>query len=98
MFQRALAAAYRSQDVFDFPVGTIIAKTFTIQADLRIADSRQDIIETRLLLRRKDGWKALPYTWNPGKTDAVLTVTGGTQKCELGRHQRGGAVHRLHHP
>ena len=73
------AAAYRNQEVFDFPVGTIIAKTFTIQADLRIADSRQDIIETRLLLRRKDGWKALPYTWNPSKTDAVLTLTGGTQ-------------------
>ena len=36
------AAAYRNQEVFDFPVGTIIAKTFTIQADLRIADSRQD--------------------------------------------------------
>ena len=74
-----LAAAYRSQDVFDFPVGTIIAKTFTIQADLRIADSRQDLIETRLLVRRADGWKALPYTWNPSKTDAALTVTGGTQ-------------------
>ena len=75
-----LAAAYRSQDVFDFPVGTIIAKTFTIQADLRIADSRQDKIETRLLIRRADGWKALPYTWNPSKTDAELKVTGGTQK------------------
>ena len=73
------AAAYRNQEVFDFPVGTIIAKTFTFQADLRIADSRQDIIETRLLIRRKDGWAALPYTWNPSKTDAVLTVTGGTQ-------------------
>jgi uncharacterized repeat protein (TIGR03806 family) len=73
------AAAYRNQEVFDFPVGTIIAKTFTIQADLRIADSRQDIIETRLLLRRKDGWKALPFTWNPSKTDAKLTLTGGTK-------------------
>ena len=73
------AAAYRNQEVFDFPVGTIIAKTFSFQADLRIAGSRQDIIETRLLLRRKDGWKALPYTWNPSKADAVLTLTGGTQ-------------------
>jgi uncharacterized repeat protein (TIGR03806 family) len=73
------AAAYRNQEVFDFPVGTIIAKTFTIQADLRISDSRQDKIETRLLLRRKDGWKALPYTWKPNKIDAVLTLTGGTQ-------------------
>jgi parallel beta-helix repeat protein len=73
------AAAYRNQEVFDFPVGTIIVKTFTFQADLRIADSRQDIIETRLLIRRKDGWAALPYTWDPSETDALLTVTGGTQ-------------------
>jgi parallel beta-helix repeat protein len=72
-------AAYRATDVFDFPVGTIIAKTFTIQADLRLDDSAQDIIETRLLIRRRDGWTALPYIWNSDKSDAVLTKTGGTQ-------------------
>ncbi len=72
-------AVYRSTEVFDFPVGTIIAKTFTIQADLRNPDSAEDIIETRLLIRRKEGWRALPYTWNADKTDAVLTVAGGTQ-------------------
>lgn len=72
-------AAYRSQDVFDFPVGTIISKTFTLQADLRDANSSEEIIETRLLIHRKEGWTALPYIWNDEKTDAVLTVTGGTQ-------------------
>ncbi|MEZ5502347.1 MAG: SO2930 family diheme c-type cytochrome [Halioglobus sp.] len=72
-------AAYRATEVFDFPVGTIIAKTFTIQADLRLDDSAQDIIETRLLIRRRDGWTALPYIWNSDKSDAVLTKTGGTQ-------------------
>ena len=72
-------AAYRSTEVFDFPVGTIIAKTFTIQADLRDDSSAEDIIETRLLIRRKEGWVALPYIWDQGKTDALLTVTGGTQ-------------------
>ncbi len=72
-------AAYRSQEVFDFPVGTVIAKTFTIQADLRDDGSAEEIIETRLLIHRKEGWKALPYTWNQAKTDADLTVAGGTQ-------------------
>ncbi len=71
---------YRDQDVFDFPVGTVITKTFTIQADLRDDASAQDIIETRLLIHRKEGWTALPYIWDQGKTDAVLTVTGGTQR------------------
>jgi parallel beta-helix repeat protein len=73
-------AAYRSTEAFDFPVGTIIAKTFTIPADLRDGDSAEDIIETRLLIHRKDGWKALPYIWNEEKTEAVLTITGGTQE------------------
>jgi parallel beta-helix repeat protein len=72
-------AAYRSTEVFDFPVGTIIAKTFTIQADLRDNSSAQNIIETRLLIHRKEGWVALPYIWDQGKIDAALTVTGGTQ-------------------
>lgn len=72
-------AAYRSQEVFDFPVGTIITKTFTIPADLRIEGGDEEIIETRLLIRRTSGWKALPYIWNADKSEAELTVTGGTQ-------------------
>jgi parallel beta-helix repeat protein len=72
-------AVYRSQDVFDFPVGTVITKTFTIQADLRDDDSAEEIIETRVLIHRKEGWRALPYIWNEDKSDAVLTVTGGTK-------------------
>ncbi len=72
-------AAYRATEVFDFPVGTIIAKTFTIAQDLRIEGSPEDIIETRLLIKRNDGWVALPYIWNPSRTDAVLTPGGGVQ-------------------
>jgi len=72
-------AAYRDTEAFDFPVGTIIAKTFTIQEDLRIEGSPEEIIETRLLIRRSEGWVALPYIWNSSKSDAVLTVAGGTR-------------------
>ncbi len=72
-------AAYRSEAVFDFPVGTIISKTFTLPTDLRLPDGGEEILETRLLIRRADGWTALPYIWNEDKSDAVLTVTGGTR-------------------
>lgn len=72
-------AAYRNNEVFDFPVGTIIAKTFTVKSDLRDPDSAEDLIETRLLLKRKRGWAALPYIWNDSRTDAVLSVAGGTR-------------------
>ncbi|NQX89141.1 MAG: right-handed parallel beta-helix repeat-containing protein [Halioglobus sp.] len=71
-------AIYRDQDVFDFPVGTVITKTFSIKADLRDKNSAETIIETRLLIHRKEGWVALPYIWDQGQTNAALTVTGGT--------------------
>jgi parallel beta-helix repeat protein len=84
-------AVYRDPEVLGFPVGTVITKTFTIQADLQDEDSAEDIIETRLLIHRKEGWVALPYIWEQGKTDAVLTVTGGTQPVSWidtnGEHQ-----------
>lgn len=72
------AAAWRNDSVFDFPVGTIISKTFTVRSDLRDPLSDEEIIETRLLIRRATGWKALPYVWNSSKTDAALSVTGGS--------------------
>ncbi len=38
--------------------------------------SKVRLIETRLLVRRKDGWLALPYVWNAGQTQATL-MRGG---------------------
>lgn len=72
-----LKADYRDRDVFEFPVGTIISKTFAMPADLRNPDATEEIIETRLLIRRATGWRALPYIWNEDKTDATLAVAGG---------------------
>ena len=71
-------ASYSDTEAFDFPVGTIISKTFTMPADLRDANSTEEIIETRLLIRRSNGWVALPYIWNEDKSEAVLTKIGGT--------------------
>lgn len=74
-----LKASYRSTESFDFPVGTIIAKTFVIKSDLRDDNSAEEIIETRLLIRREEGWIGLPYIWNQAKTDAELALVGGSQ-------------------
>ena len=73
-------AAYNSKDALDFPVGTIIAKTFTISRDFLNASAGEELIETRLLIHRKDGWKALPFTWRADRSDADLTLAGGTRK------------------
>jgi len=73
-------AAYSSTDALDFPVGTIIAKTFTMPRDFLNSGAGEEIIETRLLLHRKDGWTALPYIWREDGSEADLTVAGGTRK------------------
>ncbi|MCB1703935.1 MAG: right-handed parallel beta-helix repeat-containing protein [Halioglobus sp.] len=72
-------AAYSSKDALDFPVGTIIAKTFTMPRDFLNTTAGEVIIETRLLIHRKDGWRALPYTWRADGSDADLTLAGGTR-------------------
>jgi uncharacterized repeat protein (TIGR03806 family) len=64
------AATYKENEVFDFPVGTIITKTFAFPA----ADGKEKLIETRLLVRAQDGWKALPYIWNEAQTEATLEL------------------------
>ena len=48
---------------------------------LDLADNR--LLETRLLMRRSDGWVALPYLWNDAQTDATLVPTGAILDIEL---------------
>ena len=85
------AAQYRADGDLDYPVGTILSKTFyyprgdgdtVLRSNdagfdargLDLADVR--LVETRLLVHRKDGWVALPYVWNAAQTEATL-MRGG---------------------
>ncbi len=73
-------AAYNSRESLDFPVGTMIAKTFTMPRDFLNEAAGEEIIETRLLIHRKEGWKALPFIWREDLSDADLTLAGGTRQ------------------
>lgn len=70
------SATWVDGSVVDFPVGTVILKTFLVQPDLRDRDSPRKIIETRLLIRGTDAWKAWPYLWADDGSDAELHVSG----------------------
>jgi parallel beta-helix repeat protein len=70
-------AAYDDFSAMDFPVGSVITKTFTFPADHRDPSLGEEVIETRLLIRREAGWVGLPYIWNEGQTQAVLQIGGG---------------------
>ncbi len=61
----------------EFPVGTVIAKTFTFPNG-----NNEAIVETRLLMHRgepgESHWQGVPYVWADDGSDAILTP-GGVQ-------------------
>ena len=72
-----LSATYRASGVLAFPVGATLVKTFAYPADLRRPNDAQKLIETRLLIHRRQGWVALTYVWNDQQTEATLKRAGG---------------------
>jgi uncharacterized repeat protein (TIGR03806 family) len=100
-------AKYDAEGPFDFPVGTVLSKTFYYprvaneagKAVARTYDQTHDfaagsasvaldlskvrLIETRLLVRREQGWEAIPYVWNAAQTEAELARTGDAIALEL---------------
>jgi uncharacterized repeat protein (TIGR03806 family) len=71
-------ATYHADLPFDFPVGTIISKTFSFAHDLRNLGLGEDVIETRLLVHRASGWEGLAYVWLPDMSRALLTPAGAS--------------------
>lgn len=69
-------AQYRDDGVFEFPVGTVLIKSFAYPADMRAPDDDVRLLETRLLIRRPDGWAALPYVWNEDGSEALYAPIG----------------------
>lgn len=69
-------ARYNSEGVFEFPVGTVLIKTFAFAEDMRRTDENVRFLETRLLIRRAEGWIALPYVWNEAQTEARYSPIG----------------------
>jgi uncharacterized repeat protein (TIGR03806 family) len=91
------SATYQDSEAFDFPVGTIISKTFfypkgagasVVKASYEWASGQRtlnrrdvEVLETRLLVRQPDGWDALPYVWRGD--DAVLTIAGTLRRLTI---------------
>jgi uncharacterized repeat protein (TIGR03806 family) len=106
---KGTSAKYDAEGPLDFPVGTVLTKTFYYprvasearagKAVARTYDQTQDfaagsasaaldlskvrLIETRLLVRREQGWEAIPYVWNAAQTEAELARTGDAIPLEL---------------
>lgn len=91
--------AQYGEDHFDYPVGTVLTKTFYYPKDAqgRLLKNTRDerdpakglaldqvrLVETRILLRQKDGWVALPYVWDEAQREATLEWAGASLDLTL---------------
>lgn len=82
------SVSYNDSVVLDFPIGTILIKTFYYYKDARNPSKGRQLLETRLLVHEKDTWQAYSYVWNDEQTDAFLEMAG-EQKQVTWRNEKG---------
>ena len=85
------SATYNRDEVFDFPVGTIISKTFAFPDEKN--PGKQRMIETRILVRGKERWFALPYVWNERQTEARLELVASP--VDIAFKDPSGTSHKI---
>ena len=73
---------YHEKKVFDFPIGTIISKTFYYPNNFNDLTKGISLKETRIMIHTDEGWIGLPYIWNEQETDAYLEIVGGIKKAD----------------
>ena len=74
---------WEDEAVLRFPVGTVIAKTFSYPPGEETEDrsgSREQLLETRIQVHKPSGWYGFSYIWNDQQTDAVLSLGGGEKQ------------------
>ncbi|MCY1279398.1 hypothetical protein D9M68_361480 [compost metagenome] len=92
-------AARYGEERFEFPVGTVLSKTFYYPKDAqgRLLQNGSDdrdpqggldlarvhLVETRILLKQKTGWVTLPYVWDAEQREATLEWAGDSQALTL---------------
>lgn len=59
-----------------FPVGSAIVLSVGYVNDLRAPEKGEQIVETRLWIRRASGWVGAQYVWNDETTEAHLVLAG----------------------
>jgi len=74
-------AVYSKDEVFEFPVGTVLAKVFSLPVDTE--KSEEEIIEVRLMIHRSSGWVGLPFVWDENLKDGFLDLNGESIEFSL---------------
>ncbi len=70
------SVAYNAEGRFEFPVGTVITKSFGFPADFRVAGAPVKWLETRVLIRAAGGWTGSSYIWDDAQKVAQVSPGG----------------------
>jgi uncharacterized repeat protein (TIGR03806 family) len=65
------SVVFKEKEKWEFPVGTVIVKTFFLETD-NSNPTKRHRLETRLWLQSSRGWEGYTYMWNPEQTEATL--------------------------
>lgn len=76
-------AQLNSKGTFDFPQGTILVKNFFYSKE---QTDRPGVIETRLLVKDSDEWRAISYVWDTDGKTAKISKVGATIPHSIGLH------------
>ncbi|MCA9705238.1 MAG: hypothetical protein KDK70_05235 [Myxococcales bacterium] len=64
------------RDEWEFPVGSVVIKTFYVDQDRSNPGTDLHTVETRLLVHFEDRWRSLIYRWNDEQTEATRLKAG----------------------
>jgi uncharacterized repeat protein (TIGR03806 family) len=70
------SVAYNADGRFEFPVGTVITKSFGFPADMRVANAPVKWLETRVLIRSTSGWVGSSYPWDDAQKTTTVSAGG----------------------
>jgi len=65
------SVVFQEKDKWEFPVGTVVVKTFFLHTDSDDPEKKRRL-ETRLWLQSSRGWEGYTYLWNDEQTEANL--------------------------
>ncbi|MDB4994711.1 MAG: hypothetical protein JWM74_2143 [Myxococcaceae bacterium] len=86
------SVTYKADGVFDFPVGTILSKSFGFPVDPRDPGGKIRFVETRILARGDKGWKAVSYVWDDAQTTATIKPGGAVRAIDVVPFVNGAAT------
>ena len=69
---------WKEDSVLDFPIGTVIAKTFAYPDPTVDKTENERFLETRIEMLEESGWYGFSYLWNDDQTDAELRLGGAS--------------------